>query len=428
MSTTNYFPTESKMIENKLRFRYWHVESLLNQSANLIDQCLQDLNEAIQLEILDFTNKQEIEYRLIEIGDTKKRTDIFERQLKEAENDLEIYKRTNPFFIAARDAADSHSYLAETSASKPSHLQSIQNREQFAMTDAERNLKQWMTEKKIGWLKEDAENDKSFWEYKEDHAYQMRRELENEEGNMNYERQKIFCYTRLSRNYSDCLDRALVAEEGLFMIFGISLQPNIRSLMEGEPDLYLNRVNILYNWIYEQIEFLTAYSQLDQSFTICIPLRGIIPPSIFESMKNSDNNWSTTFEIPQHFFPTASHSAIRFKGVGAYLVGNVGKIPWSMKLKLPSAAVYIWPENRSQVDQSQLPSALLGRVENRNSTRSIEYAGAISLNNASPVGASEGGAGTEWHVSISRPNSVSESFQNIEDIVIELSLTGKLVL
>lgn len=264
----------------------------------------------------------------------------------------------------------------------------------------------------------------SFWGYKEDHIELLRDQLEKDDGKMNYRIQKKFSYGRLSRNFADCLDRALTAEGGLFIIFGCDL--GLLSLLQAEPELYLNRVNVLYNWIYEAIEFLTAYSQLDQAFSVCVSLKGILAKETFDSLKNAGAYWGTTFKIPRDIFPTSTQSNIRFKGAGAFLLGKAGAIPWKINLQLPSAAVYTRNNEDVQIDQDQLPGLILGRVENKDSNRNMEYGGMVSLNNASPISADYNDPKTFWKIDVCKPLSEEELFSNIEDIVLEFSLTGKL--
>ena len=108
------------------------------------------------------------------------------------------------------------------------------------------------------------------------------------------------------------------------------------------------------------------------------------------------------------------------------MLGKVGTIPWKIEISLPKKAVYLRGADDFEIDQSNVPNCILGRVENRNSIRGVEFGGMVSLNNISPI-ASEGNDLAEcWSVKISKPKSSSEMFQNIEDIIIELNLTGKL--
>ena len=60
--TLTDYPTVDLKLDLKNKFRFWHTESLLNQSATLIDQCLKDLTQLKQLETLEFTLFQEISY------------------------------------------------------------------------------------------------------------------------------------------------------------------------------------------------------------------------------------------------------------------------------------------------------------------------------------------------------------------------------
>ena len=56
----------------------------------------------------------------------------------------------------------------------------------------------------------------------------------------------------------------------------------------------------------------------------------------------------------------------------------------------------------------------------------MEYGGMVSLNNASPISADYNDPKTFWKIDVCKPLSEEELFSNIEDIVLEFSLTGKL--
>ena len=159
MYGSNYIPDEKKMKENQLRFRYWHVESLLNQAANLADQCLKDLDECMQLEIVEFTSNHEAEMQAVETGNARNRTDIFERLLIETQSELELYSLSNQHFYNAKFAANDLHDLPGDAATKYAHIQSIQNKEQFAVAEIEREQRRLMLQKKLEWYTEDAEKD-----------------------------------------------------------------------------------------------------------------------------------------------------------------------------------------------------------------------------------------------------------------------------
>ena len=106
-----------------------------------------------------------------------------------------------------------------------------------------------------------------------------------------------------------------------------------------------------------------------------------------------------------------------------YLLGEAGKVPWSITLQLPEQALYERSGQSVPVNQFGRPVCLLGRVENRRSLRSLEICASNSWIDASPIG--RGTSAGLWSLEVFKPvGATSESFGHLEDVVLELSVVG----
>jgi hypothetical protein len=125
-------------------------------------------------------------------------------------------------------------------------------------------------------------------------------------------------------------------------------------------------------------------------------------------------------EVPEELFK--SHNNCRIRAVGASLVGEAGTVPWSISIRIPEKAIYERVAGVTEVDQSDLPSCLLGRVENRRASCPSQLCDSTFVN-ASPIGVStpEGA----WSIEIFKPvGATSEAFDHLSDVIIEIDAVG----
>jgi len=92
-------------------------------------------------------------------------------------------------------------------------------------------------------------------------------------------------------------------------------------------------------------------------------------------------------------------------------------------VRLPEEALYERGGHSVEVDQSQRPACLLGRLESRRSTREPDRGGETTLIEASPIGRPTPGG--LWTLELFRPfGASSETFHHVEDLVLEIHLAG----
>jgi hypothetical protein len=230
--------------------------------------------------------------------------------------------------------------------------------------------------------------------------------------------QSEFVWARLSRNYEDALNRALVAEEGLENFYGHRVKENVLPPPNQPIEVSISNLAI---WIRNSIEWLVAYQQIDQAFTRVVSVRSLVAKDVWDKLRVARDRFTISLTIPSDLF--VSHYNVRLRGVGACILGNAGSIPWSMIVQLPKDALYQRSPDDFKLKQNDLPSCLLGRVENRKVSRPLEISGLISLMNASPVGQQT--VDGVWTIEITKPVGTSEKFSEIDDLLLEVNCVGQ---
>jgi hypothetical protein len=293
-------------------------------------------------------------------------------------------------------------------------------------TRAGQNLNEKSLERKLRALDNDLvaktvafeTEDKKFNESRQqlrEAVLERKRVLSGEGGPFSFAWQMDIVRQRLERLYNDAQNRAFIAKEGLEKIYARSTPqlPVDRPIIQAVSELAI--------WVRECIEWLAAYGQRDQAFTRVVSLKSCLSATDWLRFQQSTTHYSEHIAISENLF--TAYDNIRLRGLGASIVGKAGVIPWSITLKPPERAIYQTGTARRESDQTRLPRCLLGRVENRNSLRSIELCGMISLMNASPIGMSPDGDAGRWFIEVVPPTS-GESYANIEDLLLEYSLVG----
>jgi hypothetical protein len=462
-----YLPNTEEINLLKSKFRFWHIETLVSQSSQLTEDCLNDLKELYSLKNQSFNYYQEQDEILknIEIeerflmkftGDDDIPNEIDEKSLSikwETEKSLKDLNEStnssfpyfaNPFVIEDPRLGDG---MKQSNNDNYYYLQNRLNRNNLEIQKLDAELKiLYKSEKDKKEQKEKERKEKIIELNKE--KIRIRKENEHYSNIFNFELFIDLANKRLERNYQDLVERIFVIEEGLDKIYGIkptlqfelnqkvfsgkiekyTLQEIIENpLLSGkEKRIYINKfpiqkINDIYLWLYDKIKYLASYSQLDQSFTSCYSLKELLSNDDFEKLKNSNDVFENEFRLSKDTFPNLTHENIRFRGIGAFIIGNAGKVPWKIKINFPKNAYYLRNNEENPVDQSQIPSCLLGRVENLNSQRNIEYCGLNSLINISPL------SNEKFSIKIEKPNVEYELFTDITDVVLEFNLIGKLL-
>jgi hypothetical protein len=366
-------------------FRFWQVEALLDEAAILIDRCLDGFKDYCAL---DYAWNQ------------------LEADLETQEKKLGIYRQTTDTDIFRRDivASEEQGSLSDTIAglseeSETAVLSESSAPEQVANEPAE------------------TPGIKSSLDLRAE-ALQRVRELAAPGRPFALDEQRDLALKRLCRDYEEAVNRACVAAEGLAKLYG---HVGESAPLPSEAETLGTSITELSSWIRNSCEWLAGYHRREQAFTRVISVRSLMNRNAWALVKHSRESYSTKLQVPADLF--RGYDNCHLRGIGAFLVGEAGTVPWSLSLRLPEEALYERSGQSVEVEQSARPSCLLGRVEGRRSLRSPEICGESSLKHASPIGRSTQGG--MWTLEIIKPvGATSESFGHLEDVVLEISATG----
>ncbi len=392
------------------RFRKWHVEPLLNQSADLLDRCLAGRESLSALE----AKKAELE---LDIGDRFALHQLASERIKQG-----LYRRGKEVLKAQSSTiADVAGELkeagrlaaeAKTNISSPSHDFEIRWR-QINVESHKTSFEQKTSEMKGKW--EDI--DEAYFtavHNQENIALNARHQLFNE-GALDYASQAKGLSARIARDFDDAYTRAAVAADGLTEIFGYG----VGMPKAGTED----RLDLTVKWVRDAIEWINAFSQLDQSFVVRLSLGELLTATSWAEVATTKQ----FFHVPSNLF--RDHTHIRLRGISCQLPFDypLGSL-WSARITLPVLASYIFeyengkPRVESVALQRELPSCYVGRLESISCARAPDLAGTVSLMNASPIGKDKSEE-SMWSIKLV---CNSERQLNLPpDALLELTLCGR---
>jgi len=369
----------------RANFRFWHVEALLHQADALIGRCLEDFK---YYSSLDYT------------------WTLFLADLEAQENKLGLYPQAGEQDVFARDRVTS----LEEENLPGSALEAAEESEILTLSEP---VEEEQAKGELG----QAPVIKSSLELRAE-AVQRKRELSAPGRPCALDEQRDLALKRLCRDYEEAVNRACVAEEGLKKLYD---QTGLSSPLPSEAETLGASITKLSMWISNAIEWLIEYHQQEQAFTRVVSVRSLMNRNAWALLKHSRDSYSLKLQIPADLF--RGHYNCHLRGVSAALIGEAGTVPWSIILRLPDEAVYERSGQSLEVDQSDRATCLLGRVENRRSTRQPEIGGVSTLLNASPVGRAT--AAGMWTLDIIKPvGATSESFSHLEDLLLEIDAVG----
>lgn len=213
---------------------------------------------------------------------------------------------------------------------------------------------------------------------------------------------------RFRKDFRDAFSKLLKAEEGLKEVYGY-IDPLPRSFDS------LDHYDECLLWTRDAIQWIVRFSRREQSMVMPISLKDVIGNSAWKEGKKT-GQW--TFTLRSSDFPDLYF--LRLRGIGAYVddkCGYHGRL-WRIRLELPSKGVFYRgtydSKDTGTLDQSDLPSARLGRVTQRDYPRDGDVVGTSSLHNASPLG--------DWKVTLLGAIPSVDDARGLEDIVIDLHL------
>lgn len=249
-------------------------------------------------------------------------------------------------------------------------------------------------------------------------AVQRKKKLAEPGGPFALNEQRDLALRRLCHDYEAAVDRCVVAEQGLKLIYGH--EPASRPL-PGEAETLGTSMTSLALWIREARQFLATCRLREESFTRVVSVRSLLNRNAWALLRHARDSYAIKLQVPVDLF--REHDNCRISGISAYLVGEAGTVPWSLTVRAPEEAVYERGGHSIEVDQSARRTCLVGRLENRRTGRAPDLCGGALLLGASPIGRStQGGL---WSLEIFKPmGATSETFSHIEDLVLEIHTVG----
>ncbi|WP_116894802.1 hypothetical protein [Pseudomonas savastanoi] len=402
-----------------LRFRYWHIETLLNRAADLLDRCLIDQGryDALRAQafLTSFATRSDLEALKLQeerfdngnyefpFTDAVLKESLLTKIKGEAQQAATEYSNVNAHAPSSSAAAQIHDSIAA--------LGRAEMECQFAQLELER------AQGPLGYVKVSMRQLSELQSRIKDKVAAA----ENG-GPLDFTAQADQIKERMTRDYIDAADRILVASEGLSKIFGYSdkLVDKLNAIKAGS----FSSVNDATAWVREAIRWLAAFSQNDQSFTITISLRQALQGQWDDCVRNG---MVSEVVVDESVFNL--HRYVRFRGLCASLIvrDSATVVLAKCVVRLPESAKYILVDEHGQdvvvsgVDQSAavMPSCTLGRVVNIGIGRDPEICGAVSLMNGSPI--AESGAAWSVHVQLSDITM----FDEINDVFLEIQVSGQ---
>ena len=402
--------------EQSAKFREWHVQALLNQSADLIATCLDDLREYRSLDFTWHLFRLALadETSTVTLERTREQNGYYGRPQEVSDRRLRYYAESDRDFAAlTAEAQQLYEYRANVAEGNVGWTRHGVTNQQHRVEIHNRASERAITEMESRWAGLDAVHYRNRLSDRERTLLEKQRLTESGQP-LALAWQRDFVLERLTRSYRDALNRADVAERGLRQVYGYA--PSGAALPDpstpGEA-----AISHVANWVRNAVEWLVAYEQRDQAFSRVISLASVDPQRRWQSARD---DYRMQFHIGEEFF--GNYHNVRLRGLSVCLVGNAGTVPWLVNLLVPRNGVYRRAEGLASVDQSDMPGCLLGRVESRNSHRPPDVCGMMSLMNASPAGLD--GEDGSWTIELFRPTGSSEEFRDVDDVLVEMNTVG----
>lgn len=411
----HYVPSE----ETLARFRFWHVESLANQAADLLDRCLKERGE--------FDAHMESAVRLdMEIASKQQQTQLLLDRIKKGahkvEHDTTIREWTGwkSTQLPLRNAEEAW-LAAITNTSEAA--QKFRDHGSLGGTSASLYNAYTQTDK-AKMLSDLAFDEIARKENEADNEVDQLNQLEVARmGSLNFKNRAALIKERLEQDFRHAYDRLVVAADGLKRIYGYREElPGT-----GSGSDHLNAVTL---WLRDVLQWLVAFSQLDQGSTHTISLRSLLGEKEWKRAIEV-SPVQARFNLPAETFDTLSY--VRLRGLSVIVVAASQRGPWKAEVRLPTIGMIRHPDkvlagssSGSILDQSDLPTCAFGRVDLKGSARQPEVCGLISLLNASPVSPADVPLDKQqWQFHLVGLGGKMEEIAGIGDILIELNIVAR---
>jgi len=387
-------------------FRFWQVESLVNQAADLLDRCLSDLAIAKSFEVRAFNLTQELNHEGNLLDLEQKRIDqyVYDDQENYIKYKISFNEQNKWFHHRARSNT-------QANRESPSQIELLD------LAQEEHGQEHSLLGTYLKWAERDKIFNKDEFEIKRSRLALKKKFVE--EGQMlDFRSQAKIARDRCWRDFKDAYHRLLVAQKGLQKLFGYPGQPFLpkNPVAFGEKD---QPIHDTVTWVRNTIQWISKFVHHDQFFSVTVSLLEMLGEDEFEASR--DNN-SFKFKIPDSYF--RNHKFIRLRGISAFVNAiQVATKPWGISLETPEESKVKGSDGGYRdINQRALASLTFGRVEGRDSLRMPEVLGSTSHINSSPLSAdSDEGY---WKLTLEHTGLTNAERYPVNDIQLELFLVG----
>lgn len=370
------------------KLRYWFVETLLNQAADIADRCVAVQREIDELAIreaeaygdmvADAVNLSNAELQLaqanfslreLEYRDTTLNLTPSESYGEESERDVSGWKRDkihhywiSAAYTAIKDLSDKAA--AQQSQMKwSSVLARMDHRAELATIERGREFH--AAEVRVRQAQSDGLDAL---------AKAKRKYREQLDGPYNFAAKKaLLSKNQLVGDIVEVLQRCEVASRGLREIFGmqptdIAAQlPSLQDLKDHPDQIPQHFAYVVWAWVNEAIRWLLRFSHDEQAMTLVVE----VPASV------------KTFSL---VMPAGPFSHIRVRGISCSAVTRTPSpdCVFAAEINAPPRAQFFYSMGRVQEYDQTRPPCVIGRVACVESIRPPEVGGTDVLLNASP--------------------------------------------
>ncbi|WP_156901848.1 hypothetical protein [Azohydromonas australica] len=365
-------------------FRFWHVENLLNQSADLLDRCMSARSGLRTLEEKLIEQKYRASILEAELIADRQRLDSnwFQKDKEGLQAALPHFEQLR---LNLQYAAERQYEQQKQTNTLPFQIATAQANAASSREYAELNIRQPLvvglpaeTDRVIAFVR--AKN-KAIEQWLE--VVYVESSMPPETRRLVIEDQVEAAARNIEDDFADAYNRAATAHKGLQLFYGRE------TAFPFKPDPKdISLLDQLSLWVRTQIRWLTATLQLEEIFTRTYSLKQLIGDdfqNLLESWK-STGTARTRFQISLNSIDT--HRYIRFRGISVSSKSTNALMHGQMIFPRRGVSIQLkgGAEVQIEIPQEGLPPLTLGRIESQDKTRAPEISGVNLQTNASIFG------------------------------------------
>ncbi|MGP8224752.1 MAG: hypothetical protein ACLQGT_01210 [Terracidiphilus sp.] len=249
-------------------------------------------------------------------------------------------------------------------------------------------------------------------------------------GALNYRERMHQVQLIFHRDFRDAMARMQVGAEGIKKIYGYDdpLPKSVLAALTGGPASPIAYDEALI-WTRNAIAFLVKFGQVDQGYVHTVSIKNLLGEDEFKKGKKI-SPWATwTIQVPRDLFPDQYY--VRVRGLSLYIVPEGGLLSrehsegvWMGSVRVPKTSFCehlnfkTGEVSRMELDQSNIPSSMAGRISYRQNFRPPDVIGTSNLYNNSPFG--------NWEIKLSPSSSEGVKVDKIDDVVVDLQLAMRM--